>query len=452
MNVLQKHLVSFFVLAFFVATSVSVTAYGEEKTKYRSEVLKEVAQAEAAFNQSSDNEALRKEYATLLFQTGDFWKAKEILKPLVKKSSKDVKTLKLCARLAFLTADYKRAEKVYKRVMGIAREGSKDHNDAVKGLALVYFQTHEYAKVKGLPEIEDFKPFIDLMKNFPGKPYKIKWSNKEKVATVPFIVKDPLPLFKVTVNGKELEFILDTGGNLFYIDKGVAEEIGLEKLVTRKASYAYTKGEEVEEYLGRADTVTLGEVTLKNVPFTLAEWKSRGIKSDGVLTTQALKEFLATVDYANKQIIFRERGKRGMKQFKASIEGKETVEIPFVLDGTHLMFVHGSLNSTDGLVFLVDSGLAASMPFIGMDGMLEDMEIETTPIEGTKYSWFKISSLGMGGLFLDKTAQGLAGIMVGEAPYWRRGFIWDGLISHQFLKIFGSWTIDFDTMTYMFEK
>lgn len=451
MNLHQEYLGVFFVLVLFAAVSVTISAIDKEKIRYRSEVLKELAEAEAAFNRYSDDADLRKEYATLLFQTGEFRKAKETLTPLIKKLSKDIEVPKIGARLAYMMGDYPSAEKLYIQAMDAAEKDSKEYDSAVKGLALVYFQTHQYAKVKKLPEIEDFKSFMDLMRKFPGTPYRIEWNNKEKISVLPFEIKGMLPTMKVKVNGKELEFILDTGGNLFYIDKGVAEACGLQKLVAQKAKYAYTGGEEVEEFLGRADSVQLGEVTLKNVPFTLAEWKIRGIQSDGVVTTQALKEFLATVDYANNRIIFRERSKKGLKQFRESIAGKETTEMPFVLDSTHLMFVRGSLNGAKGLNFLVDSGLAMSMPFVGMDGLIEDMGLELTKVEGTKYSWFKISSLSMGDLVLDKPAHGLAGIVIEENSYWRFGFIWDGLISHQFLKNFGSWTIDFDSMTYVFE-
>ncbi|MFC2166044.1 aspartyl protease family protein [Acidobacteriota bacterium] len=451
MNLFRKHVVAFFVLIFFVAMSVMIAAFDKEKTKYRSEVLKELTKVEVAFNQSPDNKTLRLEFATLLFQTGDFWKAREIVNPLLNKS-KDVETLILGARLTYMMGDYKGAEKLYSHLMGFAEEGSKEYTSAIEGLVLSYFQTHQYDKVKGLPEIDKFKSQIDAMKKFPGKPYVIEWSNTEKIASLPFEIKGMLPSMKVVVNGKELEFILDTGGNLFYIDKVVAEECGLEKLVSRKAKYAYTGGEEVDEFIGRADSVKLGQVTLKNVPFTLAEWKSRGPQSDGVITTQALKEFLATVDYANKRMIFRERSKNGMKQFRASIKGKEIVEMPFVLNDSHFMFIRGSLNGTGGLSYFVDSGLAASMPFIGMDGLIEDMGLELTEIAGTEYSWFKIDSLGIGDLILSKPTQGLTGVIIEENPYWSFGFIWDGLISHQFLKNFGSWTIDFDSMTYVFEK
>jgi tetratricopeptide (TPR) repeat protein len=424
----------------------------EGKDRLRSEVLTELAQAETAFLKSPGDVRLRTTYATLLFESGDFWKAGECIRPLFDLSSKDMGILQLGARLAYLRADYASAEKGYRRLLELSARDTKEHSEALKGLALTYFQTRDYSRAEELPAAPDFKSFLEMMKKFPGKPYRIEWSNREKTAIVPYALEGMLPTIPVTINGRSLKFILDTGGNLFYIDKKIGEEIGLEKLASQKAAYAYTGGQAVEEFLGRADSIALGEVAIKNVPLTLAEWKSRGIPSDGVLSTQALKEFLFTIDYSAKRMIFRERSGRGRRQFEASIQGKATAVIPFVLDSTHLMFARGSLNGTEGLVFLVDSGLAASMPFVAQDGLLEDMKIETTKIEGTKYSWFKIESLGLGEFVLNQPTQGLAGVLLGEDSYWSRGFIWDGLISHQFLKNSSSWTIDFDAMTFIFAR
>ena len=132
MNSQRKHLVAFFALVLFIAMSITITADDEEKVKYRSDVLKELAKVEAAFNQSTNDEALRKEYAKLLFQTGDFWKAKETVSPLFKKS-KDVETLVLGARLTYMMGDYKGAEELNSRVIKIAEKGSKEYNSAVEG-------------------------------------------------------------------------------------------------------------------------------------------------------------------------------------------------------------------------------------------------------------------------------------------------------------------------------
>jgi len=226
MNVQHKHFFAFIVLVLFAATVVTITAADEEKVRYRSDVLKELESAEAAFIKATDDDALQKKYATLLYQTGDFWKAKEIINPLLEKS-KDVETLMLGARLAYLMGDYSDSEKRFSHIMKIAEKDSDEYNKALEHLVLTYFQTHQYAKARELPQIDKLKDFLDAMKKFPGNPYEIEWGNVEKIATLPYEIKGMLPSMKVEVNGKELEFILDTGGNLFYIDKVVAEECGL---------------------------------------------------------------------------------------------------------------------------------------------------------------------------------------------------------------------------------
>ena len=69
-------LFSGFVLLVTISTPSLLRA--EEKMQLRSEILKELAQAETAFRQSPDNVEARKKYANLLFKSGDFWKAREI--------------------------------------------------------------------------------------------------------------------------------------------------------------------------------------------------------------------------------------------------------------------------------------------------------------------------------------------------------------------------------------
>lgn len=69
--------------------------------------------------------------------------------------------------------------------------------------------------------------------------------------------------------------------------------------------------------------------------------------------------------------------------------------IPFVLADTHLQFAKGSPNGHTGLDFLVDSGLAASMPLIVMDETVEEFGVKkirflTHPIIG-----FRSSRMGL---------------------------------------------------------
>lgn len=224
-------------------------------------------------------------------------------------------------------------------------------------------------------------------------------------------------------------------------------------IAKRKTRYAYTKGEYVDEPLGVAETVKMSEGTLKNVPVIVAKWKEKGPTSDGVVTTQMLKQFLSTVDYENKEITLRERSVAGRRQFFEALGDKKPHRIPFFMTGTHLMFAKGSLNGRKGLNMFVDSGLMVTMPMslVIHNETVEFLGIKKNEIEGTKYYWSPIESHGIGSLTRGPT-QALGNVIVGENPYWRHGFIFDALISHQYLMHLGSWTIDFDSMTYYFPR
>jgi hypothetical protein len=101
--------------------------------------------------------------------------------------------------------------------------------------------------------------------------------------------------------------------------------------------------------------------------------------------------------------------------------------------------------------FFVDSGLAMSMPLVVTDEAVEDLGLgdRKTKIEGMPYFWVPVSSYGMAGL-QSGASQALGNVFVEEDPYWGLGFLADALISHQYLRHLGSWTIDFDTMSYYF--
>lgn len=248
----------------------------------------------------------------------------------------------------------------------------------------------------------------------------------DKVAQLPiindFAPAGALPLLKLEVNGHPVEFILDTGGDMLYIDESVAEKVGIRHVAKRQFKYAYTGGKYVDEPLGVADTVKMGEVTLKNVPVIVAKWKLMGPTSDGVVTTQMLKQLLSTVDYDKKEITLRERSEAGKRQLLETFGSSEPVRMPFWMTATHLMFTKGSINGRKGLNLFVDSGLASSMPMVILDETAEDLGIadKKADIQGTKYYWVPLASLGIADITSGAT-QALGNVMVEKDSYWARG-------------------------------
>ena len=429
------------------------------KGDLRSAVEARLPAVEAAFLSSPDINENRRAYADILYKVGRMGQANDVIAPLAGTSAATVDDVRLGARLAYVLGDYRKAEELFGRLKDIAPPGSGAGSAALEGLVLTYYQTNQYHKAQDLKlskagkKAQDDGSLAVFMKRFSGAPYRIRWASPEKVASLP-IVNDftpagALPIVRLNVNGQPVEFILDTGGDRLYIDEGVARRIGIRTITTRQAKYAYTGGKTVKEPLGVAESVEMGAVTLENVPVIVAQWKALGLTTDGVLTTQILKQFLTTVDYDRKEIIFRERSDTSRQEMLASFEG-DPVRLPFWMASTHLMFTRGSINGRTMNLF-VDSGLAMSMPLVVTDEAVEDLGLgdQKTNVEGSPYYWIPVSSYGMDGL-PSGASQALGHVFVEEDPYWGLGFLADALISHQYLRHLGSWTIDFDAMSYYF--
>lgn len=426
----------------------------EQDFRLRSHVEAALPARADAFTADPDDEDSRWAYADILFKLGNMWEADEVIAPLADPSSWNVDDLQLAARLAYLLGDYTRAETLYDRLMDLTEAGSEGHADATRGLTLAWYQTNQFARATELPAPEDNEgasSLLTYMQAFEGEPYGIEWATDERISHLPMTndITQPgaLPIVDLEVNGQTVSLILDTGGDRLYLDKGIYENLGLTTLTNREARYAYTGGATVKEPLGVAETVTMGDVTLTNVPVVGATWKEIGQTSDGVLTTQLLKQFLSTMDYDNRRITLRERTPGALAEVMANF-ANPPLEAPFFMTTTHLMFAKGDLNGHE-INYFMDSGLAMSMPMIVVDETVELLGLETNDIEGTPYYWTAIESHGLNGLVKGAT-QAMGNVFVEQDFFWQSGFMADALMSHQYLWPLGSWTIDFDNMTYYF--
>ena len=439
-----------------VATSTE-PAVRLEQPKNRAEAEAQLETAKVTF-EAEPNDAKRRAYAQALFQVGDIWDAAEIIAPLAKEDSDIAIDVLVGAQAALFLFDLDRAEQLFDRLLAITEEGSEDYKHTIHGLTMVYYQTQQFHKAEKLPTPGDETPenesLITYMQRFEGSPYQIEWVRPEKTGHIPFIndIREPgvLPLSKVAINGEEFEFILDTGGDRLVLDKGLAEQAGVEIIGSTQSKYAYTGGETVDEFFAVADKVEFDGVTIKNVPVHLNDWKSRGLQSDGVITTGLLKQFLSTMDYDNNEITLRERTPESRKKFLSTLDSKsDIISVPFYLAATHLMFAKGVVNDRENMNMFMDSGLAMSMPGVLPNETVDLLDLDKTDIEGTKYYWVPLDQFGLNNV-QRVTGRAVGNIFVEEDLYWLLGFPFDALLSHQYLWPLGSWTIDFDEMAFYF--
>ena len=221
--------------------------------------------------------------------------------------------------------------------------------------------------------------------------------------------------------------------------------------------------------MGLAASLKIGDVTITNIPImtTPTQRWSEIYEGDyslgGIITTGMLKQFLSTIDYENEELILRPRTESGKQALKAALEGQTVTELPFTMALTHMMMIQGKLNGQEHLTYFVDSGLAsddgaaftAPLQTLNYAGIpIPETSVDEDSVGGLggndyETGLFDIAELGLGSL-VQNDIVGEYGVLTPDA-YWNpAGFIQDGLISHNFLRQYGSWTLDFDEMMYYF--
>ena len=380
------------VLSFLVSFAFSQEGTpSKDQEKTRADVLADIKQIVPKFDKNSEDKEIRFKYGKLLYQSGEFWKARDVIAPLLKDEEPLIDALSLAAELEYLLAKYDRAEELYKRLV-TAKEGDVSGQIMAKvGLMFTYYQTNQYDKAKKIDFPTGVKlPNWELMKAFEENPHKMEWRNEEKISILPFLMTDPLPIMTLEFNGMPVHVIFDTGADTFILDNEIAAELGIEWV--SKATGSFGGGKRSEIGFGKVETVKLGDVTLSEVPIAILPTKrfSAGFQNGkytlgGFIGTAALKQFLSTLDYKNGQLILREKTEQNSKKLHEELKDNIAAEIPFVLKATHMMMARGSLNGKQGLTFFVDSGLASLACF---SAPIQTLEYAGIPVPETKIRSF----------------------------------------------------------------
>ena len=458
-----------------------VNTLAESKALNRGQVLDAIKPAEAVLNQNPDNADARFKLANLHYQAGHFETAQTLLNPLLEAKEPALEAVALMAELQYLSGKYAESERTLQQAM---QRHPDDLTVQVVGrikLGFVYYQTNQFKKalecvdfVKNLqarggkisyPGLEQMIAFGELLRSFGDQPlYQIDWNGSNK-DIVPFLLRDPLPVLPVEINGKPIYVFIDTGGAMFILDPEIASNLGIKSVATYTGTYA--GGLTNETGFARAESLKVGGIALRNVPVMLlptqkltTELTGGQYTIGGIIGTNVLQQFLATIDYPDGKLILRPRTEVGRAALDQELTGRAVIPIPFYLSQTHFMVATGSLNGQTDLMLNLDSGLATDNPggpsFAAPIQTLEYLGIPVPDTSSggssggagvTSVGSFPLTSGGLGSL-VRKDVSGSYGSMT-PARYWEQGFILDGIISHNFLRNY-AWTIDFDTMQMFF--
>ena len=275
------------------------------------------------------------------------------------------------------------------------------------------------------------------------EPYAVEGSFRQ--ISVPFDRTDPLPVIQMQVNGKEPRyFLIDTGGSDLLLDTEFAEEVGADVFGSESGTFA--GGKQADVKMGRVDTVSLGGVTLRNLPVDLLPTKrfsaaAGGLQIDGIVGTVFLSQFRFTLDYPKGRLVLRPRG-------SGPAEGD--TQVPFWMAGDHFMVTWVGVNDSEPMLLLIDTGLAGG-GYVAAESAVEEIGIE---VDGQSFEGvggagkvtvtpFVVDRLSIGDAVV-KDVTGFLGVFPPglESQF---GFRIAGIVSHQFFRSFAV-TFDFDRM------
>jgi hypothetical protein len=455
--------------ALLIALALATMARGADKKKERTrgDVQTAIAAAEQALDKAPGDAKAREQLARLVFESGDFWRAAELIKPAANKAEATPAEILLAAEIEYLLGHYSESERLSRQVLDHAAADSAARAMAMIRLGFVHYQTNRFDRFRDLnfPRGVQF-PADKVIRGFEGPPYQVTWPADARQSEIPFSATDPLPALKVSYDGRPVDVLFDTGADMCIVDSQLAAELGIKEQGWTIGGFG--GGKLGRMGYGKLRSVELGGVTLRDVPVWILPtrrfssiYPGGKLSIDGIVGTALVRQFLATLDYQRAKLVLRERSPRARQRLRTELAGRVAAEVPFVLAGTHWMMASGSLDGREGLTFFVDSGLASDAAFSAPPQTLRylgiaepEQKLDPGSAGGGGGPWasgrFAIRSLGLGPL-VQTDLVGEFGA-VPAASYWQNRFIQDGLISHRFLSKYASWTIDFDAMTYVFAK
>jgi hypothetical protein len=271
--------------------------------------------------------------------------------------------------------------------------------------------------------------------------------------SIPFVITDPLPVVRVTIGGKQADFLIDTGGPDIMVRKPLAEALGLP--LTDGGVGTFAGGLQAQVQRTVVPELEIGGVRIRNVPAGVnaaAAIQLPGVDIQGVIGTGLLMHFLSTIDYCGGQLVLAPRSGSAAFEARAAASGANVV--PFWLVGDHFMFARGRMNQAEG-IFYIDTGLAggglvATKATLDAAGVTVD-ESKTLTGQGgggaVQFVPFRAAAT-LGSL----SRSDLPGVyMPGSDPLAALPFRSSGMISHSFFRQ-SRLTFDFDAMKLVTES
>ncbi|WP_214321860.1 retropepsin-like aspartic protease [Nonomuraea sediminis] len=288
-----------------------------------------------------------------LFKAGRFDAADRGYASLLRKDPANAHALAGRGRIALLSHDFRNAERFLARAIELA----PDDSFARRQLADCFIRQDEVARavplLRGTGDPTD-AAFADQYAAVGGRSYRMSGAHKTRV---PFVSVDPLPSVRASINGARARtFLIDTGATLA-LHSTTAQEANLRAVAT---STTHPAGQTLTTYHGVMDSFRLGGIELGDVPVVWYDLRvpdlPDGTKPAGVIGTTLLYHFIATMDYAGRELVLRRKTAAQVRELRAEAGRARTDRLPLWIAGDHVPCSLGSVNDEGPRVASLDTG------------------------------------------------------------------------------------------------
>jgi len=398
------------------------------------------------------------ESADRLFQLGEFTEAGELYSRIVAQDPNDYSPILQLGRIALLSNRLEDAQKWLEKAITLR----PNDTDAKVMLAEAFYRRDDFQKAAASLSHVDVGSNKLLISQYPTlnvaklesfkrqTPYELHGNGMS--TRLKFVKTDPLPVVSVRINGgDEVTFFIDTGGSEVALDTDFAKELGVPQFGAVQGTFS--GGQHAEVQLGRIESLTIGDWTVKNLPVAMLPLrqlsKGFGVKQiDGIIGTTLFYHFLTTMDYPRGELVLRRKTVESQEQFTKS-SGKRVV-VPIWMASDHFMVGWGRVETLPPTLLFVDSGLMGAGVKLA-ESVIKEAGIkleENKAEEGAggagklKIVPYTVHHLSFG----DIKEENVRGLYDGPFPWESMfGFHLSGMIGHDFLKPYAV-TFDFKNM------
>ena len=313
------------------------------------ERLAALRSAQTAAEAEPDDATTQIELARAAWAAGHFDTSMQAARATLALDAREPEALLLSARGHVLRGELQEA---LTQLGKAASVGLKDDLIA-REQAWIHYRRHDFDKLARALDTAGNPVLAGRYRSFVGKPLRPKMARGTCVSTIPLTSIDPLAVVEITIDDEPVSAIVDTGASDLILSASFASARGISvRPLGQTPPGTPTVG------FGQAESLSVGDVTLTNVPVdvfddrAMAEMAGERLPDvKAVLGLSLLADFQVTVDVPGKALEV--VGSRCTSDLQARRVGEG---LPFWQHETHYLYVMAEMNGAEG-IYLINTGM-----------------------------------------------------------------------------------------------